>query len=1020
VAESSERAVLAFRLDAVNVKTKAKQRQFKKDLRVAVDVSDLLPSFSRFSVAVWDEDLLVWERIPTTFDEKTKKISAPIPHFSLFAVFLDPPLHAADVDVNGNIFNTANTNPQAGVLDTVTTLITTRRVNLLLSDAAGISKFASDPVPAGKIWSLGGTWTFDTYVRVTGTASGSRFYVRAMAYRISTAGVVTALTGLLSSPLAVRNTTYQLVSWTGTVPATTLNQGERWAAEFYAWSDDNPFPAESFLLGYDTTAQPTGVTPSLVESNAPGVVRENHYRIGQDTALGSMQWYAPADTAAIDMYRSDNFRVRFQVYNDGASAKTWRPRLEWSTAQTTGYAAVPLTSGATPFFVTNTAQFTNGDAIATGVFGLGTSPGAPEAGVAYDTVNPPATGISLTNGAYTEIEFNVQANTNAAWNGTYYFRLTDNATVLSSYFSYATITMKATAGVYQDHTRIGYDRALNNMAWYAGADSPGLVQRSVNFRVRFQIYNDSGATYTWQPRLESSLNAPLSWSAVPLTSGALPFFVTDTSQFANGAAISTAYFALGTGLGTAVDGVAFDTQNPGASFGILNGNYTEIEFNIQANANAVISGDYVFRLTNNGTALTAYQQLGEVIMQSPPGPTPTPGPPAHNGHLAYSNDTAACAACHRVHTAKAPYAVEKRWPEEEVCFTCHDGTGAPNIKTQFLKTYKMPVTDPAKTGIHSLTEAHTKDPSRFSGANRHVECTDCHNPHYAAQGNHPRGSAYSYGPLQGMWGVSATYNDAWTPPTFATVNTVTYEYEVCFKCHSSWAYGASPPMSPSGGFTQTDQSKEFNPLNASYMPVVAQGKNPFIYQAGLRVGQSYAGSLLNGDGGATNRLLPTSRVTCTDCHGSDTQADPAGPHGSTNPFILRRPWSRTTGQNTGNGGVNTSNNLCFLCHDYAMYTNGSNQGNWNQTGFAGEQPNLHAFHVGTKQNRVTGNPVVCMDCHIAIPHGYFRDHLLGFNSDGAPYIDRPGGGGLTTINTWAPSGNWQKTNCQTAMNTCGN
>ncbi|MBI4499304.1 MAG: hypothetical protein HY689_15560, partial [Chloroflexi bacterium] len=402
-----------------------------------------------------------------------------------------------------------------------------------------------------------------------------------------------------------------------------------------------------------------------------------------------------------------------------------------------------------------------------------------------------------------------------------------------------------------------------------------------------------------------------------------------------------------------------------------------------------------------------------------PAPTPTPGPPAHNDHQPYSADTYACAACHRVHSATAPKALEKRWPEEEVCFTCHDGTGAaPNIKAQFQKTFTMPVTDPAKTGIHSLVEPRTKDPSLFSGANRHVECTDCHNPHYASQGTHPRGSSYAYGPLQGMWGISATYTDPWTPPAFAPVSRVTYEYELCFKCHSSWAYGGTPPPSPSGGFQQTDQSKEFNPLNASYMPVVAQGKNPFVYETGPNVGQSYAQSLLNGDGGTSNRLMPTSRITCTDCHGSDIQGDPKGPHGSNNPFILRRPWDRTTGQSPSNGGANTSNHLCFLCHDYTMYTNPNNEQSYNQTGFSGGQPNLHARHLGKGQNKVTGQPIVCMDCHIAVPHGWQRDHLLGFNSDGAPYINRPGGGGLQTIDTWAPSGGWDRDNCATAMNTC--
>ncbi|HLB13099.1 MAG TPA: cytochrome c3 family protein, partial [Dehalococcoidia bacterium] len=130
-----------------------------------------------------------------------------------------------------------------------------------------------------------------------------------------------------------------------------------------------------------------------------------------------------------------------------------------------------------------------------------------------------------------------------------------------------------------------------------------------------------------------------------------------------------------------------------------------------------------------------------------------------------------------------------------------------------------------------------------------------------------------------------------------------------------------------------------------------------------------------------------------------------GPHGSTNPFILRGAWNRQTGR------PGTQNDLCFTCHDYNVYV--VNEGLNNATGFSGAKPNLHAFHIQKATNR--GQPAVCMDCHVAIPHGYNRDHLLGFTSDPAPYINRPLGGGLTQIDQWAQPGGWQFASCQTAM-----
>ncbi len=386
----------------------------------------------------------------------------------------------------------------------------------------------------------------------------------------------------------------------------------------------------------------------------------------------------------------------------------------------------------------------------------------------------------------------------------------------------------------------------------------------------------------------------------------------------------------------------------------------------------------------------------------PPAASPTPGPPAHNFKSPYTSSTSSCAGCHRVHTSPAPQALQDGWPEEQTCFACHDGTGGPDIFTEFQRVSRMPVQ--ATVGIHSLSEWRTQQSSAFSGANRHVECTDCHNPHYAAAGNHTIGSAFAFGPQQGVWGIETDYSLVLplSPPAFTPVDRVTFQYELCLKCHSSWAYGASPPITPSGGFPQTDQSAEFNPANASYHPITAIGKNSFIQGDGT----SYASSLING-------LTPTSRLVCSDCHGSSSPTAPAGPHGSDNAFILTGPWSRNT-------GTSTPNDLCFTCHDYNVYANPANdRAPWDErTGFSEPDRNLHAIMVGARNKANNDDPIVCMDCHVAIPHGYDRDHLIGFTGDGLPYVDRPYAEGLSTIDTWQASGAWTFDSCGTAMDSC--
>lgn len=742
-------------------------------------------------------------------------------------------IHSPDVIIGANTFNSVGLNGPINVLDTADASIAVREVEVPLTDTSNIGIFVSEPVPAASVWDISGQWTFSPYISTT---VGTRLWVRARIYRIDASGVPTEVLYSQNSTRYDTTTAFQLLDWNDTVAAgTVLNSGERFGVAFFVFPDSDE-SGESAIMGFDDVSAPSSVVSQVVESVAPGSVREAHFRIGKDTALNAMEWYAGVDSAATDVTRNTNLRVRFQLYNEG-DAVTWTPRLEWTETPGSGY------------------------------------------------------------------------------------------------------------------------------------------------------------------------------STVPLISGAAPFFVTDTLHHISATTIATANFGLGAGTGTAQGGIAYDSENPAGSVLIVSAfSYTEVEFNVQANSNAVNGRSYFFRLTDSGAPLTSYDSGDAQIVVQIPAPLPPPeGPPAHNFHMPYAADTSSCAACHRVHTSVAPTALQKQWPEEEVCFTCHDGTGAPDILTSFSKAFRMPITSTA--GIHSLTEPRTQDPASFSGVNRHVECTDCHNPHFAAAGNHTIGSNYAFGPQQGVWGVSVSNGASWTAPSFTPVDRVTFQYELCLKCHSSWAYGTGPPLSPSGGFPQTDQAKEFNTLNPSYHPVEGPGKNPFV----LSNGTSYASSLLGG-------FTPTSRMTCSDCHASETATDPAGPHGSTKPFILRGDWNRTTGQmpNQRVPGPDTSDHLCFTCHDINVYTNPNNdRAPWDErTGFSGDGRNLHSVMVGARNKADNDAAIVCMDCHVAVPHGWQRDHLLGFSGDGAPYIDRPYSGGLTRIDTWQSSGQWTFDSCATAMDNC--
>ncbi|MBI4911526.1 MAG: hypothetical protein HY823_02210 [Acidobacteria bacterium] len=139
-----------------------------------------------------------------------------------------------------------------------------------------------------------------------------------------------------------------------------------------------------------------------------------------------------------------------------------------------------------------------------------------------------------------------------------------------------------------------------------------------------------------------------------------------------------------------------------------------------------------------------------------------------------------------------------------LCLTCHDATpqvGATNVEAEISKAIRHPI-------------------ERTTG--RTVTCGDCHNPHKAAATPSASADSKSHkysttatstrnqilttftGPLVGADGVRATTYPAWATPAggvYAAAVPATYEYEICFKCHSSYSFGVTPPNGITTGGT---------------------------------------------------------------------------------------------------------------------------------------------------------------------------------------------------------------------------
>lgn len=311
-------------------------------------------------------------------------------------------------------------------------------------------------------------------------------------------------------------------------------------------------------------------------------------------------------------------------------------------------------------------------------------------------------------------------------------------------------------------------------------------------------------------------------------------------------------------------------------------------------------------------------------------------------------------------------------PAAFVCYNCHgNGTTGSNlsgndIATQVAKTRNHPAS--SDTVHDSITEynASAFGAGLGTGVARHASCLDCHEPHAARAGTKAVGTSVAGPPLEGAWGAQLSSNPAfWTAPaaTNFTKKVITagtdLEATLCFKCHSSY-YGTLP-AAPSGG-AETDTAKEFNPgnvgnwatagtLNAWSAGETAGGFHPVLATAGSNLGAVRLTNLVT-----TNFAWSTTarnRMACSDCHGSNSTADPMGPHGSTANYILRGPNTTWNGTITVNGSNPwPAGTFCANCHSntyvgsrFPDHTNGSHN-------------------------------VACWNCHSAIPHGGPRPGML--------------------------------------------
>ncbi len=310
--------------------------------------------------------------------------------------------------------------------------------------------------------------------------------------------------------------------------------------------------------------------------------------------------------------------------------------------------------------------------------------------------------------------------------------------------------------------------------------------------------------------------------------------------------------------------------------------------------------------------------------------------------------------------------------EEAFCLQCHGGSGSANVKVQLaFSSYSNTATDYFKHNPQATYRVHSADENdgnAFGGTNRHVECVDCHNPHGVVSGT---ATAPAMLPtLTGASGVTPLYNGPGAPTGFTWHNNASAEYEVCYKCHSSFT--TLPTYLPSGwdgaalvadGLQKLttggvnnqiadnrDMAREFNPANKSFHPVMGTGTNAGINTQTFQTGWN-----------------SSSRMYCSSCHNNPMAANAGqgrGPHGSQNLHILdqRVPGGAVANYKTNHNTsvISSSNDVCGKCHQDASY--------WSNN--LNTRYPAHDAHI----NEYFGECYLCHDTH-----GSEQMHLINFN-----------------------------------------
>lgn len=410
-----------------------------------------------------------------------------------------------------------------------------------------------------------------------------------------------------------------------TVTLNTLNGGN-------AITLDSTAAGVAMMMAYDTFPNPT----------------QTHFQwLNDDAALNSATAAAAQDATLTGLVNGTIKRLRVEISNEGAASKSSNFQLEFAK-KGSGCTKSTLSAGwnyreihtvavtaSDAFDIEDSSNFSNGAATTAS---LSASDPTFVSGQGIDTSSS-TSAITLNGNNYTEIEYALQANTNAQSSTTYCFRLTDGGASTSfTYTTFGQVTTGTIGGATPTYTQDYFRFYVNTNGisptdpWPSGSSD---LAENATMSAQFASIAD-GSIMRLRTNIlvgTATLNAASQTFQLQYAEGFNCGAISGGSWVAVGASTSSTIWRFGSNDGvqddtTLPDGgtllsnstngarATYEEKNPSAvnPNAVSSGQRMEHDWSVQNNS-AVSGAAYCFRIIRtSGTTFETYNRYPQVIL----------------------------------------------------------------------------------------------------------------------------------------------------------------------------------------------------------------------------------------------------------------------------------------------------------------------------------------------------------------------------------------------------------------------